>query len=79
MAEEIVGREANKNWTANFVPWHKTELKSLYLCNIDNSRAKSEYAPMIAHFFEVVSHFLFQSLDVVVVSIVGFCCSVCHN
>ena len=54
MAEEIYGGEVNKNWTANFCRRHKTKLKSLYLRNIDNQRAKAEYAPMFEHFFELV-------------------------
>jgi hypothetical protein len=58
MAEEIIGREVNKNWTAHFCKRHAARLKSLYLRNIDNQRAKSEYAPMVNHFFELVTLFL---------------------
>ena len=34
-AEEMIGREVNKNWTAGFVERHSDRLKSLYLRNID--------------------------------------------
>ena len=54
LAEEIVGREVNKNWTAHFVKRHSSRLKSLYLRNIDNLRMKSEYGPHIQHFFDLV-------------------------
>jgi hypothetical protein len=50
MAEEIIQRPANKNWTSGFVRRHQNRLKSLYLRNIDNLRAKSEYAPMFQTF-----------------------------
>ena len=53
-AEEIVGCEVNKNWTAHFVKRHSSRLKSLYLRNIDNLRMKSEYGPHIQHFFDLV-------------------------
>jgi|HubBroStandDraft_2_1064218.scaffolds.fasta_scaffold751983_1 ATP-dependent protease Clp ATPase subunit len=55
LAEEIVGREVNKNWTAHFVKRHSSRLKSLYLRNIDNLRMKSEYGPHIQHFFDLVT------------------------
>jgi hypothetical protein len=54
LAEEIVGHEVNKNWTAHFVKCHSSHLKSLYLCNIDNLRIKSEYGPYLQHFFMLV-------------------------
>jgi hypothetical protein len=47
LAEEIIGGDVNKNWTASFVQRHSTRLKSLYLRNIDNLRMKSEYGPHI--------------------------------
>jgi hypothetical protein len=59
MAEEIIQREVNKNWTSGFVKRHKHRLKSLYLRNIDNLRAKSEYAPMFQHFYDLVSLLLY--------------------
>ena len=55
LAEEIVGREVNKNWTAHFVKRHSSRLKSLYLRNIDNLRMKSEYGPHIQYFFDLVT------------------------
>ena len=55
LAEEIIGKEINKNWTAHFVKRHSTRLKSLYLCNIDNLRLKSEYSPHVQHFFDLVA------------------------
>jgi hypothetical protein len=54
LAEEIIGREVNKNWTAGFVQRHSSRLKSLYLRNIDNLRMKSEYGPYIQFFFDLV-------------------------
>jgi hypothetical protein len=42
LAEEIIGGEVNKNWTAYCVKRHNSYLKSLYLRNIDNLRMKSE-------------------------------------
>ena len=58
MAEEIIKGAVHKNWTANFVRRHKDELKSLYLRNIDNQRAKSEFAPMFEHFYHLVINLL---------------------
>ena len=57
LAEEIIGREVHKNWTARFVARHKNRFKSKYLRNIDNTRVKAEYGPMIAEFFKLVSDF----------------------
>ncbi|PVH72219.1 hypothetical protein DL98DRAFT_553259 [Cadophora sp. DSE1049] len=54
LAEEICGREVNKNWTANFVRRRGDRLRSAYLCNIDNERAKSEYHPNIVYFFNIL-------------------------
>ena len=54
MAEEIIGKKVNKNWTSHFVHRHQTRFKSLYLRNIDNLRAKAEFAPMFKHFYELV-------------------------
>jgi transposase-like protein len=54
LAEEIIGRDVGKNWTANFVHRHSSRLKSLYLRNIDNLRMKSEYGPHIQFFFDLV-------------------------
>jgi hypothetical protein len=54
LAEEICGRKVYKNWTANFVHRHKDRLKSAYLRNIDNNRAKAMFEPNIRFFFELV-------------------------
>ena len=54
MAEEIRGAEVNKNWTSQFVTRHQDQLKSLYLWNIDNKRASSEYESMFKLFFKLV-------------------------
>jgi hypothetical protein len=59
LAEEIIGREVNKNWTSHFVKRHRSRLKSLYLRNIDNLRAKAEYAPMFEHFYQLVKLHLY--------------------
>ena len=58
MAEEIRGAEVNKNWTSTFVQRHQDCLKSLYLRNIDNKRASSEYSPMFKLFYRLVKYFL---------------------
>ena len=58
MAEEIIKGAIHKNWMANFVSRHKDELKSLYLRNIDNQHAKSEFALMFEHFYQLVINFL---------------------
>jgi hypothetical protein len=54
MAEEIINGPVGKNWTAQFVNRHKDRLTSLYLRNIDNMHAKSEYPPMFVLFYELV-------------------------
>jgi transposase-like protein len=54
MAEEIINSSVGKNWTAQFVKRYNNRLTSLYLRNIDNMRAKSEYPPMFALFYELV-------------------------
>jgi hypothetical protein len=58
MAQEIRGDEVNKNWTSHFVRRYKDVLKSLYLQNIDNKRASSEYEPIFKLFFKLVEYFL---------------------
>jgi hypothetical protein len=45
-AEEIIGRKGGKNWVSQFCRRHESELKSLYLRNIDNLRVKGEYGPI---------------------------------
>jgi transposase len=55
LAQELRGKEVNKNWVGQFVKRHGIRLKSLYLRNIDNLRAGAEYAPMFQLFFSVVS------------------------
>jgi len=55
LAEEIIGRVVNKNWTAGFVKRYPGRLKSIYLRNIDNLRMKSEWGPHIEYFFDLVA------------------------
>jgi hypothetical protein len=47
-AEEMIGRAVGKNWVGQFCRRHQSELKSLYLRNIDNLRVKGEYGPTYA-------------------------------
>jgi hypothetical protein len=54
MAEEIIKGVVGKNWTLQFVKRHGDRLTSLYLRNIDNMRAKSEYPPMFVLFYQLV-------------------------
>ena len=61
MAEEIRGAEVNKNWTSHFVCRHQHQLKSLYLYNINNKRASSEYEPIFKLFYQLVNYFLQSS------------------
>jgi hypothetical protein len=56
-AEEIIGREVGKNWTGEFCRRHNSELKSLYLRNIDNLRIKGEYGPTYQLFYDLVECF----------------------
>jgi hypothetical protein len=70
MAEEIRGGEVNKNRTASFIRRHSTRLKSLYLQNIDNQRAKAEYASMFEHFFELVMFFFYFSCSSITVLLI---------
>ena len=56
LAEEMISLPVCKNWTAGFVRRHKDQLKSLYLCTIDNMRKKSEYAPLFKHFYDLVKY-----------------------
>jgi hypothetical protein len=58
LAEEIRGKPVGKNWVSQFVKRHSIRLKSLYLRNINNLRAGTEYTPMFQLFFSVVSCFL---------------------
>jgi transposase-like protein len=54
IAEEIIKGAVGKNWTLQFVKRHGDRLTSLYLRNIDNIRAKSEYPPMFVLFYQLV-------------------------
>ena len=53
-AEEIIGRDVRKNWTGEFCKRHGSELKSLYLRNIDSLRVKGEYGPSYKLFYDLV-------------------------
>ena len=57
LAEEIISREVGKNWTSQFIRWHKDKLESLYLRNIDNMHTKAEYGPVFKQYFNLVSVF----------------------
>jgi len=52
-AEEMIGREVGKNWTAGFIRQHDSRLKSLYLHNIDHMRTKAEFCPLFQHFYDL--------------------------
>ena len=54
LAEEIIGRRVNKNWSGQFIHRHRDRLTSRYLNNIDKRRQNAEYAPMFQQFFELV-------------------------
>ena len=54
LAEEIIQRPVGKNWTGDFLKRYKDRLRSQYLMNIDNNRAKSEYVPSFEHFYDLV-------------------------
>jgi hypothetical protein len=56
-AEEIIGRKGGKNWVSQFCRRHESELKSLYLRNIDNLRVKGEYGPIYKLFYDLVECF----------------------
>ena len=53
-AEEIIGRDVGKNWVSQFCRRHQSELKSLYLRNIENLRVKGEYGPTYRLFYHLV-------------------------
>ena len=55
--EEMIGRTIGKNWTGEFCRRHKSELKSLYLRNIENTRVKGEYGPIYKLFYDLVEYF----------------------
>ena len=57
MAEEMIGRAVGKNWVSNFCRRHQSELKSLYLRNIENLRVKGEYGPIYKLFYDLVKCF----------------------
>ena len=56
-AEEIIRRAIGKNWVSDFCRRHKSELKSLYLRNIEHLRVKGEYSPTYKLFFNLVKCF----------------------
>jgi hypothetical protein len=59
LAGEIIRVKVYKNWVSRFVTKRKKHLKSIYLRNIENSRVKAEYRPMIAEFFKLVGNFFY--------------------
>jgi hypothetical protein len=56
-AEEMIGRAVGKNWVSEFCRRHQSELKSLYLRNIENLRVKGEYGPTYKLFYDLVECF----------------------
>jgi hypothetical protein len=53
-AEEMIGRAVGKNWASQFCRRHQSELKSLYLRNIENLRVKGEYGPTYKLIYDLV-------------------------
>ena len=53
-AEEMIGHTMGKNWVSQFCRRYQSELKSLYLRNIENARVKGEYSPTYKLFFDLV-------------------------
>jgi hypothetical protein len=53
----MIGRAVGKNWVSEFCRRHQNELKSLYLRNIENLRAKSEFSPTYKLFYDLVKCF----------------------
>jgi Tc5 transposase-like DNA-binding protein len=58
LAEEIIHDTVGKNWVSDFVRRKGDRLRSLYLRNIDNMRAKADYAPIFKHFYDQVRPYL---------------------
>jgi len=56
-AEEMIGRAVGKNWVSDFCRRHESELKSVYLRNIEHLRVKGEYSPTYKLFFDLVECF----------------------
>jgi uncharacterized protein YjaZ len=56
-AEEMIGREVGKNWVSDFYKRHLSELKSLYLRNIENLRVKGEFRLIYKLFYDLVKCF----------------------
>jgi hypothetical protein len=56
-AKEMIRRAVGKNWTAEFCQQYQSELKSVYLRNIENLRVKGEYGPTYKLFFDLVKCF----------------------
>ena len=57
LAEEMIQRPVDKNWSNQFVARHKHDLTSAYLKNIDNKQIKAEYAPMFKQFYDLAHDF----------------------
>jgi hypothetical protein len=58
MTEEVREEKVNKNWTSEFVHCYSDCLKRLYVQNIDNKRASSEYGLMFKQFINWLSALL---------------------
>jgi ribosomal protein S24E len=55
-AEEMIGYTVGKNWVSQFCRRYQSELKSLYLYNIENQYIKGEYGPIYKLFFDLVKY-----------------------
>ena len=55
--KEMIGHIIRKNCIGKFCQWYKNELKSLYLCNIENTHVKGEYGLVYKLFYDLVEHF----------------------
>ena len=72
-AEEMIGRAVGKNWTSQFCRRHQSELKSLYLRNIENLRVKGEYGPIYKLFYDLVECFFALLYCIIQESITDAC------
>lgn len=63
MVEEIIKSSVDKNWANAFVKRYHTELKSIYLRNINSACVKSKYALVFQQFYDLVSD-IFDVLNI---------------
>jgi hypothetical protein len=80
--EKMIGREVGKNWVSDFCKWHSSELKSLYLCNIENLCVKGEFGPIYKLFYDLVECFfalLYCTLREIIANIYFILVTVSHR